>query len=244
MIKLIQIAFLAAVILVTGCASNTQKPVTFNHSSIEPNEKIGVVMAPVPASTMNYPGASCLLCLLAAAAANSSLSEHAKTLDSSDLAKIREDVIDSLRSQGFNVQVIEIFEQESKLPKIKSKVLNSTRRNYSIYRTKYDIDHLVIINFSYAGITRNYSSYIPTGDPIANISGLVSMIDLNKNLYTIYKRVDAYKTAEGKWKEPPAFPGITNAYYQALEEAKDTVKQSVLAIEPEDTDPALTNTAK
>ena len=30
---------------------------------------------------------------------------------------------------------------------------------------------------------------------------------------------------EGTWDEPPKFPGLTNAYYQALETAMDTVKK-------------------
>lgn len=230
MVNSIKVTFLAIIILATGCAGKIQYPVALNYSAISENAKVGVVMAPVPGSTMNYPGASCLLCLGVAAAANSGLSSHAKTLDSTDLASLQNDVVASLREQGFDVKLIEQYEEESKLPKISSKELNTAKRNHSIYRTKHDVDYLVVIGFSYAGITRSYSSYVPTSDPAASISGLVRMIDLNTHLYTLYRPVNAYKTAEGEWKEPPAYPGMTNAYYQALEDAKDQVKKSVVAI--------------
>lgn len=230
MVNSIKVSFLAIIILVTGCAGKVQYPVALNYSAISENAKVGVVLAPVPESTMSYPGASCLLCLAAAATANSGLSSHAKTLDNSDLSALKDEVVASLKEQGFDVKLIEQYEVESKLPKISSKELNVAKRNHSIYRTKHDVDYLVVIDFNFVGITRNYSSYIPTGDPAANISGLVRMIDLDTHLYTLYRPVSVYKNAEGEWKEPPAYPGMTNAYYQALEDAKDQVKKSVVAI--------------
>jgi hypothetical protein len=31
-------------------------------------------------------------------------------------------------------------------------------------------------------------------------------------------------SAQGEWDEPPKFPGLTTAYYQAIELAKDKIK--------------------
>ncbi|WP_188149608.1 hypothetical protein [Teredinibacter waterburyi] len=230
MIKAIKLSFLALIILVTGCAGNIQQPVAFNYSTIEQGAKVGVVVGPIPTPTMTYPGASCLLCLATAATANASLSAYAKTLDASDLSLVRDDVVASLQSQGFDANVIEEYEDESKLPKIKSEIVNSAKRDYSIYRTKNNVDYLVVVNFNYAGLTRNYASYIAKGAPEAKVLGLVRMIDLNTNMYTIYQPVVAAKMSEGEWKEPPEYPGMTNAYYQAIEAAKDQVKDSVVAV--------------
>jgi hypothetical protein len=33
------------------------------------------------------------------------------------------------------------------------------------------------------------------------------------------------KAADGKWDEPDRFPGLTNAYYQALESSRDRLLQ-------------------
>ena len=32
-----------------------------------------------------------------------------------------------------------------------------------------------------------------------------------------------YKNAVGNWDEPPAYPALTNSYYQALEMGKDII---------------------
>ena len=62
------------------------------------------------------------------------------------------------------------------------------------------------------------------------------MSDLSTNTYTLYQKIDIYKNAEGEWKEPPSFPGITNAYYQALEQVKDEIKASLVPVTSATTD--------
>jgi len=47
------------------------------------------------------------------------------------------------------------------------------------------------------------------------------MVDLTSNAYDWYMPLNVLKSADGRWDEPPKFPGLTNAYFQALEESKD-----------------------
>lgn len=49
------------------------------------------------------------------------------------------------------------------------------------------------------------------------------MVDVDTNAYHWYLPINLHLSAEGEWKEPPTFPGLTNAYYQVLEKLRDMV---------------------
>ena len=69
------------VLCVSGCAVTPQQAISLKPATLEQSEiKVGIATTTVPEISMLYPGASCLLCYLAAAATNSDLSGHAKTL--------------------------------------------------------------------------------------------------------------------------------------------------------------------
>ena len=107
------------------------------------------------------------------------------------------------------------------LPDNSVKGPNVAKKDFSSLRKKYNIDKLVVINIAMLGMERTYSSYIPTSDPKSIVRGTGYMVDLNNNTYTWYLPVQVTKSADGKWDEPPKFPGLTNAYFQALEIGKD-----------------------
>jgi hypothetical protein len=50
------------------------------------------------------------------------------------------------------------------------------------------------------------------------------MVNLKTNAYEWFDTVQVSRSADGKWDEAPAFPGLTNAYFQAIEQAKDRFK--------------------
>jgi len=87
-----------------------------------------------------------------------------------------------------------------------------------------DYDHLVVINVLQLGFVRNYAAYIPTGDARATVEGFAYMVNLKTNAYEWYDHVQVTRAADGAWDEAPSFPGLTNAYFQAIEQAKDEVK--------------------
>jgi hypothetical protein len=72
---------------------------------------------------------------------------------------------------------------------------------------------------------RNYSAYISRGDPIAELVGTISVVNLSTNKYDFYAQINQSRGAEGKWDEPPNFPGLTNAYYAVIESGKDAVQK-------------------
>lgn len=214
---------LGAVALITsGCASVPQQPVSLSHNAIGSQAgRIGVAMTALPKHDTRLPGADCLLCLAAASIANSSLTSHTKTLPYEDLPKLKNKVADLLSKKGSNVTVIEEDLDVKSLKDFSSKEPNAAKKDFSPLRQKYNIDKLLVINITGIGFIRTYSAYIPTSDPQALLEGTGYLVDLDNNTYDWYQTVSITKGADQAWDEPPKFPGLTNAYFQALETGKD-----------------------
>ena len=104
---------------------------------------------------------------------------------------------------------------------------NIAPKDYASLREKFQADKLVVINVNEIGFSRTYSSYVPTSGPQAKISGASFMVNLSDNSYEWFAPLSVLKGSE-KWDEPPKFPGLTNAYYQAIEQAKDDITKPLI----------------
>ncbi|HJV61575.1 MAG TPA: hypothetical protein VJ743_11560 [Albitalea sp.] len=216
-------AFLVLSALLGGCASAPQLPVSLSKDAIaSKTAKVGVAMTALPKVDTEFPGAGCLLCLAAASVANQSLTAHVQTLQPEDLAALKGDVAQLLRKRGVDVTVIGEPLDLKSLPSFSSKEPNFARLDFSSLKAKYHVDKLVVIQITALGAWRNYASYIPTGDPKAVLKGTGYMVNLSNNALEWYLPVDVQKSADQKWDEPPKFPGLTNAYYQAIEIGKES----------------------
>jgi hypothetical protein len=212
----------AALVFLSGCATKPQLPVNFAPAALASgNERVGIAMTAMPKVQVHLPGAGCLLCILAATAMNSDLSKHADTLTLEDLPKLKESIAASLRKRGTAVVVIPDALDTQELSKADGAGDNVADKNFAPLQKKYGIDKLLVIELNAIGFERHYSSYIPTGDPKAFVRGRGYMVNLASNTYEWYLPMNIVKSADGKWDEPAKFPGLTNAYYQAIELGKD-----------------------
>lgn len=217
------LAVVAFAALLGGCASNPQQPVQLDGQALgQQSGRFGVAMTKLPKVGTDLPGANCLLCIAAAATANSSLISHAHTLPSEDLVKLRDDVAERIRKKGAEVTVVGEDLDLKALENYGQKGPNIAKKDFSTLKQKYNVDRLVVIDITALGFVRTYSNYIPTSDPKAMLRGTGYIVNLNKNTYEWYLPVSVTKSADGNWKEPPQYPGLTNAYFQALEIGKDT----------------------
>lgn len=186
-------------------------------------------MTTIPKVDTHFPGAGCLLCLAAASMANSSLTEHTKSLGNEDLADLKNETASLLRKRGAKVTVIAEAIQIDKVPTANLKGPNVAIKDFSAFQKKYDIDKLLVIEITQIGFIRNYSSYIPTSEPKGALVGKGYMVNLASNTYDWFQPVNVLKSADGAWDEPPKFPGLSNAYFQALELGKDEIRKSFAA---------------
>jgi hypothetical protein len=220
------VALLVVFSMLAGCASTPQTPVTLAAGSMK-GVKIGVAMAPLPKTDMNILGAGCLLCMAAASVANSTLTDYTRTLPPEGLPTLKSRLAKVLRDQGADVTVIDEPLDLNKLPKSSAKGNNVAEKNFSSIKQKYQVDKLLVVNVYMLGTIRTYSSYIPTSDPKATFKATGYIVDLSSNTYDWYLPVDVTKSADSVWDEPPKFPGLTNAYFQAIELGQDSVLKSL-----------------
>ncbi|GAA5164459.1 hypothetical protein [Viridibacterium curvum] len=214
---------LAASTLLTGCISAPQLPVPLTQSALAPNSgKVGVAMAVLPKVETSYPGAGCLLCYAAAAAANASLSSHADTLKPDDFNTLKEEVAAVLKARGVDVVIVPAVLAIKDLPSFSAEG-NFARKDFASLKQKLGVDRLVVINITELGFIRTYANYFPTSDPKAYVVGQSFLVNLSNNALDWYTPLDLQKGSDSKWDEPPKFPGLTNAYYQVVELTKDAI---------------------
>ena len=216
--------------LLGGCASiPPQQPLPVSPDLLSSKSaRIAVVMAPMPKVDTQFPGAGCLLCLAAASMTNSSLTNYVQTLSTEDIVRLPAELTKSLRARGLEATQIPDVLDVSKLPDVAKAQPNFASKNFSSLKTKFNADKLLVIEIQALGVWRNYANYFPAGDPRAVMKGRAYIVDLTTNALDWYTLIDVMRAADAKWDEAPSFPGLTNAYYQALEAGRDTVKQPFL----------------
>mgnify|MGYP003444770368 CR=1 FL=1 len=216
-------ALVCVSILLGGCISAPQLPVDLGQDTLSiKSGRVGVAMATLPKVDTQFPGAGCLLCYAAASAANSSLTTHTQSLPYEDLPKLKNDVADLLRKKGVDAIVIAEPIDTRTLSSNGSEGPNIAKKDFAPLKTKYMVDKLLMIDITAVGIDRTYSAYIPTSDPKAVLRGTGYLVNLLNNTYEWYMPVNVSKGSDKSWDEPPQFPGLSNAYYQVLELARDS----------------------
>ncbi len=219
----IAIAIAGASLFLAGCASPPQQPIELAGEALATGAgRLGIAMTKLPKVDTHLPGASCLLCIAVAAAANSSLTAHAQTLPVEELPQLKNEVADLLRKKGADVTVIAEDLNFETLPDSASKQPNAPPKDFSSLRQKYQMGKLLVIDITMLGVIRTDSAYVPTSDPKGVLQGRGFIVNLTNNTYEWYLPVSITKSTDGKWDEPPKFPGLTNAYFQSLELGRDS----------------------
>lgn len=204
-------------LLLVGCAAQ-QEPIALTSSFYADDGKnIGILRTEVPTATTIYTGEIGLLDYAIISAVNSDLDGHLATLTFPEYDSFIDEVSLSIKRAGFNVTVI-----DEPLTKEQTKNLNKPKEGISIndfsqYKSKYNLDYLMVINFRNIGTTRSYYSMVPTSEPsaISQINGQI--IDLNTDALYWYAEMISRKDIQTPWDEKEArYPNLTNAIYQSL----------------------------
>lgn len=218
--------WLLAAALLAGCAATPQTPIAMGSDYFNSAKagRIGVVVAELPAPDTSFPGADCLLCLAAASVANSSMTSAVKGWPLDDIKPLRGELVSLLNARGLQAQAVEEPLKIDALPDRNGAEPGSSRKDFSSFKAR-GVDRLLVVNVKALGAWRNYAAYVPTGAPRAVFRGEAYIVDLGTHRFDWYLPIELSRPADGNWDEPPKFPGLTNAYFQVLEEGKDLVKR-------------------
>jgi hypothetical protein len=219
------VALVGLAFFLGGCASTPpQQPLAMQPASLKAEAgRIGVAMSNVPKVDTEFPGAGCLLCLAAASAMNSSLTDHVRTLPPEDVPALKDRAAALIKAKGGMPVLLGSPLDVKTLPDFKSETPNAARKDFRGLKDKHQVDKLLMIQLDTIGVVRNYSAYVPNGEPKAVFSGTAYMVDLKSNALEWYHPFSITKAADGDWDQAPKFPRMTNAFYQALELGKDEI---------------------
>lgn len=215
------LAGVAVAVSLAACQTAPQNPISLTKESLAAKKGRVAVAVRAAKPDLYLPGAGCLLCLGAATIANSSLNTYAKTLKTDELLQVKTELVELMRKKGIDAVALDGQIDLDKLPDLKLGT-NMATKDYAAVAKGFD--HLVVINVQQVGFVRTYAAYVPTSDAKATVSAFAYMVDMKTNAYEWFDQLTITRSAEGAWDEAPSFPGLTNAYYQVVEQTKDRVK--------------------
>ena len=230
--KIIYLTGLLSLLVLTGCSMAPPQPdLAINTDLLSQQEtKIGIhYVAPNENATTHIRGANCLICYGVASALTSGLDTHLKAkISTEDLDAIKELVYTKYSKRFPNVRMVNLTTPVGDLKDFKAdQQLGFARKDFKSFKEELDLDVLVIMQVRGYGAHRSFSEYIPNGDPQGYFSGLLYSIDLNTNAYLHYLSIDEKVQPTGAWDQPPSYPSVTTAYYQAVENAKKKIDKSL-----------------
>lgn len=219
--------WLLVVLILFGCASAPQPPVSLAEGYFTNRaDRIGVAMSEIPKPDTWFPGANCLLCIAVASMANTSMTSAVQGWSTDDLKPLKAELLEALKFRGQAAMAIDEPLKMDVIPDRSGANPGFSRKDFSAWKATSGVERLLVVNLRALGARRNYSAYVPTGAPCAIFQGEAYIVDLASHKLDWYETFDLARTAEGNWDEPPNFPGLTNAYYQVVEEGKDAIKRA------------------
>jgi hypothetical protein len=220
---------MAFALLLTACAAPKQNPISFSKEALtQPGaQSIGIYVSRQDKPDTYFDGADCLLCMATASVANQSLTGHTQTLPLTDLDSVKQDLLKRLTTKGAQPSLIDQKIDLESLNKFSPHTPNHAYLDFRPLKDKLKVQKLLVVEIKRIGFLRTYSAYVPTSDPKATIVGKAYIVDLSSNAYNWYQENTLLKAAGKQWSEPPAFPGLTNTYYELIEQYKDLVLQGV-----------------
>jgi len=218
----------ASVILISGCVTAPQVPVSLSDTYWEKTgKKLGLIIGPIEKPGLYMEGDVRLLDYAINAGAMSSVTSHFESLDTSDYEKINKEVRDIFTARGMLVVNFPKEEKINDLPDFtdpnEKDTVYFSRKDYMGYKEKYGVENVLSITPVRIGVARPYHGFIPTGNPRAVFELKVEMVDLATNGLLWYSNIDTANHSTGNWDEPPAYPGLTNAFYASMATAKQTI---------------------
>jgi len=217
---------LVLVAALAGCASPPQPPVSLSTDYFNARtSRIGVAVSPIPKVDTTFPGADCLLCLAAASVANSSMTKAVQGWPADDLKALKAELVALLAARGQTAVALDDNLKLGDLPDRKSTELGQARKDFAALAARANVDRVLVVDLKALGAWRNYASYVPTGAPRAVFKAEAYLVDVSTHKLEWYEKFDLSRLADGAWDEPPKFPGLTNAYFQVLEEGREQIKK-------------------
>lgn len=210
-------------LLASGCAS-IPTPIDYRGVSKE-QARIGIALSEPSKATTSYYGQIGLLDYAIIAGMNSGLDDYLASLSFEDYQSLTTDIQSIVSAQGHLPVVIEPAMSREEATKLKSHKDGVGQNDYRQYQEQHGLDYMLVLRLSSIGTTRPYYGPVPTAAPTTQAVIWGELVDLHSNRVVWFRNVDVKKSIQEPWDEPDQqYPNLTNALFQALNSALESVK--------------------
>jgi len=226
-----RLGLLCLIFLSVGCAT-VQPPVSMGSEFYESeNKSVGVIVQHKDEPEFYMEGDVRLLDFAIIAAATSQLSSHIKTLDPKDFDLVVDEIQAALGQEGFSVtrldRPVDVEALKDFADADPKDTVYFADKDFSALQSELGVDYLLMLTVTRAGVARGYHGFVPMSGPRAVFELQGQAVELATNKLVWYKHIATANSPRGQWDEPPDFPGLTNSFYVALENAKQRVVQDI-----------------
>jgi len=231
--------FLACVVALAGCGGSKQYRVKAQDEIwTEKEDVIGVVLTAPDKFGFYAEGTATNLDITIINGLMRKLRAHLASLDTAEVFALDKRAQEKLKEHDLRV-----VRHEGKIDfdDLKNFTPPDKEVEYSLtdlrpLKEEYGYDKILLINFTdyKFGISRPYDGFTATGDPYASLVGIAQIVDLESNRLLWYYVFDISKFVEGDWDQPPEYPGLTQAIYDAVAELRSAIGDELARESKED----------
>lgn len=228
-------ALLCAAVLMHGCA--TVKPTTVPQNFwTQTGRNISVSVQRLPQPTSNKLGAQGLLDMAINSAVASGWDAQVKSVSIKAYDKFPGELVTRLNQRGFNASAIDM--KLADLPKYVAKPEQKQSKTAVLDKDLKGVaalagaDYLLLVNPLVTGTARNYYGFMPLNDPSGYFVGYATLVDVRTNEIKWWKDLMVTKIANVPWDQPPAYPNLTQAVVQAVDDSREQFMKELFANAP------------
>jgi hypothetical protein len=220
---------LLSMAVLTGCA--TQGPVALDKSYwVNKPESVGVIIAKTPNVGSHKRGAQGLLDMAINNAMASGIDKHLNSLKLDEFREAGQVIASHFSGQGVPTKFIEEEIDLSTVSKVKKAPKGTTSLDFAALKSKYGVDHLVVLEVLAAGTIRSYYGFIPLTAPQGYFMCKGTLVNLQDNKILWLGTGTKEVIVDEPWdQEATAYPHVTSAFYQALEGAKTDLLRTLVS---------------
>jgi hypothetical protein len=210
-------------ILLGAAACSTQQPLPLDAQFYGEKSPVAVLMAPLPQPGLFRIGQQGLLDMAINSEMTSDLGNYVEKLDVSEFKRTQTELASVLEQRGMTPVLVAEPVDAATLPPHEGEKKDFAPHDFRGLREKYHADRALFIEIKQLGFQRSYYGFVPTSDPVAILRGTAMVVDLRTNGLLWYQPLAETRPADGAWDNPPDYPGLTNALYQTMENARRSI---------------------
>lgn len=201
-----------------------------------PAKKVAVSVQPLPKPISYKMGNQGLLDVLIneAIANTSGWDTHVESLIFEPYEALAEELSVALKSRGLLAEVVSMdltTLQAYKATPAQKGVKPVFDKNLSALG-KDGQDYLLLVKVNAVGTARDYYGFVPLSPPRGYLQGYATLLDLHSNEILWWKDILVTKGVSDPWDQAPAYPNLSQAVDQAIEQSREEVMTALLSSAP------------